>query len=105
LPSLITHSIVGLAAGKTVAIKKLPGKFWLWSIVCPLIPDADVIGFSLGIPYENFWGHRGIFHSLMFAFIVSIFVVNGFFREKKVIKKMDFICSIFFCYYFNSWLA
>jgi inner membrane protein len=31
------------------------------------LPDADVIGFSLGVRYEDAWGHRGATHSLMFA--------------------------------------
>lgn len=30
-------------------------------------PDVDVIGFELGVPYGNFWGHRGFTHSLFFA--------------------------------------
>jgi inner membrane protein len=31
------------------------------------LPDADVIGFGLGVRYEDPWGHRGVTHSLMFA--------------------------------------
>jgi inner membrane protein len=31
------------------------------------LPDADVIGFGLGIRYEDAWGHRGATHSLVFA--------------------------------------
>lgn len=54
----------------TSKVSKL--KFWLLSIVCPVIPDFDVIGFKLGIPYANFWGHRGFFHSLAFAFLVAV---------------------------------
>jgi len=96
LPSLITHSIVGLAAGKTVAINTLSGKFWLFSIICPLFPDADVIGFFLGIPYDNFWGHRGFFHSLFFAAIVSIFIVSFFFREEKKLSKRWILFVLYF---------
>jgi inner membrane protein len=32
-----------------------------------LLPDADVIAFVLGIPYEAPFGHRGATHSLAFA--------------------------------------
>jgi inner membrane protein len=32
-----------------------------------LLPDADVVAFSLGIPYSDPWGHRGATHSLAFA--------------------------------------
>ena len=38
----------------------------LWAALS-FLPDADVIGFGLGVRYEDPWGHRGATHSLMFA--------------------------------------
>jgi inner membrane protein len=38
----------------------------LWSSLA-MLPDADVIGFQLGIAYADPWGHRGASHSLVFA--------------------------------------
>jgi inner membrane protein len=35
------------------------------------LPDADVLGFPLGIRYEDVLGHRGLSHSLVFAFVLS----------------------------------
>ena len=35
----------------------------LWSALS-LLPDADVIGFAVGVPYGAPWGHRGATHSL-----------------------------------------
>jgi inner membrane protein len=32
-----------------------------------MLPDADVIGFSLGVRYEDEWGHRGATHSIAFS--------------------------------------
>jgi inner membrane protein len=32
-----------------------------------MLPDADVIGFSLGVQYEDAWGHRGATHSIVFS--------------------------------------
>lgn len=43
-------------------------------MICSMIPDADAIGFFLGIPYESMWGHRGITHSFFFAALTSIVV-------------------------------
>lgn len=42
-----------------------------------LLPDVDVFGFSLGVHYEDPWGHRGATHSLMFAVAAAcvVFVV------------------------------
>jgi inner membrane protein len=32
-----------------------------------VLPDADVLAFSVGIPYEHVMGHRGLSHSVLFA--------------------------------------
>jgi inner membrane protein len=37
-----------------------------WSALS-FLPDADVIGFALGVRYADEWGHRGATHSLVFA--------------------------------------
>ena len=37
-----------------------------------MLPDIDVIGFSLGVRYEDAWGHRGATHSFAFAAIVGL---------------------------------
>src|SRR3954451_8659817 len=37
-----------------------------WSALS-MLPDSDVIGFSLGVPYSAPWGHRGATHSLTAA--------------------------------------
>ena len=59
-------------------------KFWLLSIICSILPDADVIGYQyFYIPYEDFFGHRGFFHSPFFAALVSILTVGIFFRSQR----------------------
>lgn len=40
---------------------------FLVAALCSVIPDADVIAFKWGIPYESQWGHRGFTHSLVFS--------------------------------------
>ncbi len=49
--------------------------------VSSVLPDADVIGFALGIPYEAVLGHRGFSHSLAFAALWSLLVVGVVFRQ------------------------
>ena len=39
-----------------------------------MLPDADVIAFSVGIPYSHLFGHRGFSHSIVFAALVAAIV-------------------------------
>ena len=43
-----------------------------------MLPDADVIGFRLGVPYGGMLGHRGLTHSLIFACMVGLAVAVPF---------------------------
>jgi inner membrane protein len=68
MPS-VGHIAVGLAASRfpqpPSGIRRA-----VWAVVLVVfscLPDADVIAFSLGIPYRAPFGHRGAFHSLAFA--------------------------------------
>lgn len=45
-------------------------------IILTVLPDLDVIGFKLGIPYGHMFGHRGFSHSLFFAAVVSGFTAG-----------------------------
>jgi len=87
MPSIITHSIVGVAAGKTFTDGKMSRLFWDLTIVCALIPDIDVFSFRLGIPYDHLIGHRGLTHSLFFALLVGLFIVFVFYRQEKKFSK------------------
>ncbi|MCP4156486.1 MAG: metal-dependent hydrolase, partial [bacterium] len=87
MPSLITHAVVGLAAGSAFPEKQRTGGFWLLTILLPMLPDADVIGFKFGVSYGDFLGHRGFFHSLFFAIIAALLVGILFSRGKKLYSK------------------
>ncbi len=39
--------------------------------VLTVLPDIDVIGLRLGIPYGDMLGHRGLTHSVLFALVIS----------------------------------
>jgi inner membrane protein len=67
------HVAIGLAAARMYEEGHRP--HWrsavAWSALS-MLPDADVIGFSLGVRYEDPWGHRGATHSFAFAVIVGL---------------------------------
>ena len=97
MPSVITHLVIAVAAGKAFAPSVVPRRFWFLSIICSVIPDADVIGFLFDIPYSHFFGHRGFFHSPFFGFLLSLFIVSVFFRnEKRFAKLWWFYVTYFF---------
>ena len=66
----MTHVFVAVTLGEVI----LPGRsmgFWLLAGGCSALPDVDALGLRLGIPYEHPLGHRGLTHSLAFAFCLS----------------------------------
>jgi inner membrane protein len=73
MPSIPTHLMVGAALGQTAERRlRQNWKFWALAMACSALPDIDVLGFSFGIKYGEFWGHRGITHSILFALIIGI---------------------------------
>jgi inner membrane protein len=81
MASVITHSMVGLAAGMAVPGLPKSKRFWALCALCPSIPDADTIGFRFGIHYEDMLGHRGFSHSLLFAAALGLIAASTEFRK------------------------
>lgn len=52
-------------------------------IASSIMPDIDVLAFKYGIPYEDLWGHRGMTHSISFAFLWSILLILIFHSKNK----------------------
>ena len=78
MPSFFAHAISALPVARSFGGSKFR-KLALWSAVCAVLPDADVVAFQFGIPYESVWGHRGITHSFFFAaLLASVLVLTVF---------------------------
>ena len=94
MASIFGHAISALAIGSSWKDKGKTFKFWLLAIGCAILPDADVIGFSFGIAYESFWGHRGFTHSLLFAVIIGVLMTLLFFwrNYSKWQRLAYFLC-------------
>src|SRR5262245_47295088 len=71
MPTVFSHAVSAVALGRASMVKRPPRRFWFAAIVCACLPDADVIGFPLGIRYGDLFGHRGFSHSLLFAVVVG----------------------------------
>ena len=69
MASAFGHSAAAMAISNIFKLKtKLSLAIVLLGVFCSILPDADVLSFKLGIPYESMWGHRAITHSILFAF-------------------------------------
>jgi inner membrane protein len=81
VPTILTHPAVALGTLPCIWKLKHPGRILVMAIMLSILPDIDVIGFKFGIAYGDMLGHRGLTHSLSFAFVVSFLTSFVFIRE------------------------
>jgi inner membrane protein len=74
----------------------MPVRFWLLSAACAILPDADAIGFLLGVPYNSTFGHRGFTHSILFALIIGLLVTELFFGDAVRFSRQWWLLVLFF---------
>ena len=110
MPTVFSHLIIGLTAGavfrksafvsdsdagnsaahepwlEALRAGRIPPeiRFIGLSVMCAALPDVDVVGFALEIPYGHLFGHRGFFHSFFFAAMVSLVTVRLFYPLARV---------------------
>jgi inner membrane protein len=94
MATAVTHVFLPLVLGKAFARERLPWRFWICAIGCSVLPDVDVLSLSLGLPYGSIFGHRGFSHSLSFAFLLSMVIIFGLFKEDS--KFFNLRWSLFF---------
>ncbi|SDK63422.1 inner membrane protein [Catalinimonas alkaloidigena] len=84
MPSIFSHAIFAATLGKaTLLHRTLSTRFWVMTALCAMLPDADVVGFAVGIPYDSLWGHRGFTHSIVFALLVGVVMAFVVFRDRR----------------------
>ena len=83
MASGLTHAFAAIALTEIVSARKRDWRFRSLLVGSALLPDADVIGFALGIHYGDLFGHRGLSHSLLFAAAWSLTVVLWEYRRVK----------------------
>ena len=95
MPSIVTHAVVATIATKAFSKEKISLRLLSLAVICSVIPDADVIGFAYGIRYEDFLGHRGFFHSIVFSLILGTFLSLIFLRLFNPFSKQWFKYVLF----------
>ncbi|WP_347922806.1 metal-dependent hydrolase [Pontimicrobium sp. SW4] len=84
MASVFGHSIVGFTLVKLFKSKQ---NRWLLilAIMSTILPDIDVIAFSLNIPYSHPFGHRGFTHSILFAVIWALLLMSFFGKKDRLV--------------------
>ena len=82
MASAITHAVAATSIGCWFYRPTVRRSIWATAIGCAILPDADVIGFRLGIPYDSAFGHRGITHSVAFAAALAALTAWGVYRHR-----------------------
>lgn len=102
MASAFSHAIAAMGLGKVFkpsdedGAHRIDWRFWLAGAFCAVIPDADAIGFKLGVPYDSLWGHRGITHSLFFALLLGLAVMWLLYRQYKITDTRWWLYLSFF---------
>ena len=68
----MTHGLVAVTLVRAWPFRRRPWRLYALAAACSILPDADVIAFSFGIPYSHLLGHRGLSHSLLFALAIGL---------------------------------
>jgi inner membrane protein len=88
---------IGMAAARLFGGGRRPLTWSMaaWSALS-MLPDADVVGFSLGVRYEDPWGHRGATHSFAFAAVVgsAIGLVAARRLKQPLARTVMFTCAV-----------
>ncbi len=98
MATIFTHGIVALTLGITNITGKLKPPVIAAGVVLSMLPDADVISFSAGIPYESVLGHRGFSHSIVFAFLAASMISLLFLLKKQYPAKEIFTTIFLFLF-------
>ncbi|WP_427964285.1 metal-dependent hydrolase [Altererythrobacter sp.] len=82
MPTVVTHAAVPLAIAVAAGPQRISRHVAMMGVVLAMLPDADVIGFRIGIQYADTWGHRGATHSLVVALLAAA-VIAAFWRPAR----------------------
>lgn len=103
MASVITHAVVGATAAYILqplfpSGTKAKKWYYILAALLAMLPDADALGYALGVPYESLWGHRGITHSLLFALVAGAVVAWLFVRLASLSRLFMLHCWMIFSF-------
>lgn len=97
MPTAFTHAAPALALGAVLLPPQAPRALWITGVALAVIPDLDIIAFSLNIGYSDLLGHRGFSHSLFFAALTSILAFVAISRIFPEVMSRSLWLYFFLC--------
>lgn len=77
MPTILSHPAAPIALAMAMGTKRVPVRLLAVGVLASVLPDIDVVGLRLGVPYGDAMGHRGASHSVavaaLFGLLVSYF--------------------------------
>ncbi len=94
MASVLSHPAVALGFSKWFGV---PRAAVAAGALLTVLPDADAVGFWMGVPYGAPLGHRGLSHSLAFAaLLAAIGLALLRFRDRRV-RVLPVFVFLFVC--------
>lgn len=94
MATIFTHPVVALGLTPWLNFQEKRRQIVFIAIILTILPDIDVVGFRLGIPYLHLFGHRGFTHSITFAVMISLLM--GWFIVQNSNIKITHVWLYFF---------
>jgi len=98
MATLLTHPFIAVVVLPWFKAQPRSKTILFIGILLTLFPDADVIGFHYGIPYEHWLGHRGLSHSIFFALllatVLSLITAKWLGASRRSVGIFYFLCLI-----------
>ena len=84
MASIFGHGMVGYTIAKVSQDKNLK-VLVIAAVVSAMLPDSDVLSFVFGISYGSPFGHRGFTHSILFALLWAVILMQIFGKSHKIL--------------------
>jgi inner membrane protein len=95
MPTTLSHPPPALALAAYFGRDRLPRSAVVAGVVCSALPDVDILGFDLGIPYDSVFGHRGLTRSFLFALVLAV-VVAALVQVRDPGRSLGDVCLYLF---------
>lgn len=96
MASVFAHLVVPAVAYVALKSNIINFRVFVLAAILSILPDADVIAFKFGIPYESPWGHRGFTHSLLFSGVMGA-LCAAFWRQLNSHPLAIFVVCFIAC--------